>query len=387
MGNLISSLEISMTNPDRKSSLIKRHSRLFNALQDAELKAVVINPGPALTYLTGLHFHLSERPVVALFIPDQTPVIALPELEAGKLDQLPFDIQPYTYGEDPSTWGEVFRRAISSTGLRDSKIGLEPRRLRVLELRLLESAVPDVEFISAEGALASLRMIKDEEEQKNLRKAVEIAQNAMQATIPYIKAGKSERDIAAELTLQLLRHGSNPEMPFSPIVASGPNSANPHATPTDRILSPGDLLIIDWGAAYDGYVSDLTRTFAIGGVEAEFEKIANVVKSANEAGRKIAGPGLSAGDIDRATRKVIQDAGYGPFFIHRTGHGLGMEGHEDPYIYAENSLLLKAGMSFTIEPGIYLPDRGGVRIEDDVIVTEIGAESLSQLDRALFRID
>jgi Xaa-Pro dipeptidase len=376
-----------MLDPDQKSSINRRQSRLYDALQNMGLQAVALNPGPSLTYLTGLHFHLSERPIVAVFALDRTPVIILPELEAGTVNRLPFQIQPYTYGEDPSTWGEVFRQAISFTGLRDSKIGVEPRCLRVLELRLLEAAAPEGEYISAQGVLASLRMIKDEEEQKNMRKAVEIAQNAMQATIPHIKAGKSEREIAAELTLQLLRHGSNPVLPFSPIVASGPNSANPHATPTDRALSPGDLLIIDWGANFDGYVSDLTRTYAIGEVEAEFEKIASVVEAANEAGRKIAGPEVSAGNIDRATRAVIHNAGYGQFFIHRTGHGLGMEPHEDPYIYAENSLLLKAGMSFTIEPGIYLPDRGGVRIEDNVIITGTGAESLSQMDRALFRID
>jgi Xaa-Pro dipeptidase len=216
-----------------------------------------------------------------------------------------------------------------------------------------------------------------------MRQAVQIAQNALEATLPLIKIGMTERDLAAELTIQLLRHGSDPALPFSPIISGGPNSANPHASPSERTLQSGDLLVIDWGATHEGYVSDLTRTFAIGEIDEEYRKIHEIVQQANAAGRAAGKPGLACAEIDKAARKVIEDAGYGQYFTHRTGHGLGMEGHEDPYMRSDNQQLLETGMAYTVEPGIYLPGRNGVRIEDDVIVTEDGSESLSDLPREI----
>ncbi len=179
------------------------------------------------------------------------------------------------------------------------------------------------------------------------------------------------------------RHGSEPELPFQPIVAAGPNSANPHATPTDRPIQPGDLLIIDWGATHHGYFSDLTRTFAIGEVAPELAHITEVCLQANAAGRAAARPGIPAGEVDAAARKVIEEAGYGEFFTHRTGHGLGLDVHERPFIFGGNPDVLQPGMTFTVEPGIYLPHRGGVRVEDDVVITPEGARSLSDMPRAL----
>ncbi len=236
---------------------------------------------------------------------------------------------------------------------------------------------------SAEDSLAELRMRKDNEELSLMRKAVDIAQRALEKTLPTIQVGMSERQVASELTLQLLRAGSDSQMPFAPIVSGGPNSANPHATPSERPLAVGDLLVIDWGAYYEGYCSDLTRTFAIGEVDPEFKHIAEVVRLANDAGRQAAGPDVPAGQVDSAARAVIDGAGYGVFFTHRTGHGLGMQGHEAPYIRSGNSLRLKPGMTFTVEPGIYLPERNGVRIEDNVVITENGSETLSTLSREL----
>jgi Xaa-Pro dipeptidase len=183
-----------------------------------------------------------------------------------------------------------------------------------------------------------------------------------------------------------MRHGSDSEMPFSPIVATAPNSANPHAFPGDRQLAPGDILILDWGASVHGYLSDLTRTYAIEDVDPELENISSIVAQANAAAREFAAPGVTAGEVDRAARRVIESAGYGDYFIHRTGHGLGLESHEEPYISAGNSMELEPGMTFTIEPGIYLPGRGGVRIEDDVVITNEGSESLSDLPRDLARL-
>jgi len=201
--------------------------------------------------------------------------------------------------------------------------------------------------------------------------------------LPAIKIGMTEKELASELTVQLLRNGAESKLPFAPIVCAGPNSANPHAVPSERRLQAGDLLIIDWGATFDNYLSDLTRTFAIGEASPEYARIAQVVAEANQAGRDAATPGVPASLVDSAARQVIEKAGYGSYFIHRTGHGLGMEEHEEPYIRSDNTQLLLPGMTFTVEPGIYLPERGGVRIEDNVVITESGSESLSNFPREL----
>jgi Xaa-Pro dipeptidase len=172
-------------------------------------------------------------------------------------------------------------------------------------------------------------------------------------------------------------------MPFAPIVSGGPNAANPHASPSDRKIQRGDMLVVDWGAAYDGYISDLTRTFAVGEADAEFQKIHKIVQDANAAGRAAAKPGVPCAEVDKAARAVIERAGYGPFFTHRTGHGIGMEGHEAPYMRGDNMQLLEPGMAFTVEPGIYLPNRNGVRIEDNVVITADSADVLSDLPREM----
>lgn len=362
--------------PTRQAELVKTF--LSNGLD-----CIALNPGPSLTYLTGLTFHLMERPVVALFLPSQPPVFVLPKLEMAKLEGLPFEAQSFAFSDDPAEWPSIYAQAFQEVGLDGRKVGVEPTRMRYLELRLMERAAPKAQFFSGAEILSSMRMRKDEQEVSAMRTAAAIAQEALEATLPMIKTGITEREIASELTLQLLRAGSEPELPFFPIVSGGPNSANPHAAPSDRPLQKGDLLVIDWGAAYHGYISDITRTFAIGALEAEFQHIASIVLQANAAGRSAARPTVSAGEVDRAAREVIEKAGYGPYFFHRTGHGIGMEGHEEPYIREGSSLELQPGMAFTVEPGIYLPGRGGVRIEDNVVISPDGAECLTDLPRQL----
>lgn len=373
-----------MPNPPNQAQTniyVNRQKFLNQALQSKNLDAMALNPGASLIYLTGLPFHLSERPVIALFSPDQAVRLILPELEQAKLVDLPYPIQAYPYGEDPQSWVDSFRAALHAAELEAKRIGVEPRQLRLLEYRLLQQAAANGEYIAAEDAIADLRMVKDPAEITAMRKAAQIAQQALDATIPSIRLGMSERELAAELTLQLLRAGSDAAIPFTPIVSAGPNSANPHASPSNRLLQAGDLLVIDFGASYQGYVSDITRTFALGQVDQEYKHIAQLVLEANTDGRNFARPGVSAHEVDQAARAVITAGGYGAFFTHRTGHGIGLEAHEEPYIRQGNPLRLKPGMAFTIEPGIYLPQRNGVRIEDDVVITSDGLESLTDYPR------
>jgi len=362
---------------------ISRLEKLIDSLRTSGLDAVALNPGPTLVYLTGAQFHLMERPVVLLVAQGQTPAIVLPELEMLKVEQMPYPVQAFAYGENPSEWDAAFRKATQALGLDGKRIGVEPNRMRLLEFHYVKSGAPEADYPDASHVLGSLRLKKDKEEIETMRKAVKVAQVALEATIPLIKIGMTEKELAGELGMQLLRNGSGSELPFAPIVSGGPNSANPHASPTERKLQAGDLLVIDYGATVDGYISDITRTFAVGEVDAEYEKIHKIVQQANAAGRAAGKPGVPCAKVDEAARDVIEIAGYGEYFTHSTGHGIGMEPLEDPYMRGDNMQLLETGMAYTVEPGIYLPGRNGVRVEDNVVVTETGSESLSDLPREM----
>ena len=360
-----------------------RFTRLFSAMSSAGVEAIALNPGSSLTYLTGMTFHLMERPTVLLAVLPDLVGIILPRLEEGKLAHSSQSIQAFAFDDNPEAWPDVFRKACLALGVDGKNVGVEPERLRFLELSYLQKAAPNAHFASAAGILESLRMQKDASEVEKMRRAVKIAQDSLESALKLARSGMTEREFAAELTIHMLRNGADAEVPFAPIVASGPNSANPHASPSERPLTAGDLLVIDWGAYFQGYVSDLTRTFAIGDVDPQLREVARIVAEANAAGRAAARPGVLAGDVDRAARSVIERAGYGAYFTHRTGHGIGMEGHEPPYMFAENRLVLAPGMAFTVEPGIYLSGRGGVRVEDNVVITAAGCETLSDLPREL----
>ncbi|MCH8277086.1 MAG: aminopeptidase P family protein, partial [Bacteroidetes bacterium] len=247
----------------------RRQNQLRRAMIESNLSGFAINPGPSLTYLTGLHFHLSERPVVFLIPAEGRPSLVLPELESQKVSDAALDLASFTYTESLDNWAQAFDKGMQSAGLRRGSVGIEPRNLRVLELRFLEGAAPAVQFISGEQALASLRMHKEAEELDRMREATVIAEQALLDTLPSVREGVSERTIAATLIQHLLRNGSDGELPFQPIIAFGANSANPHAVPSDYEVKAGDLVLFDWGANYLGYFSDLTRMFALGEPEPE----------------------------------------------------------------------------------------------------------------------
>lgn len=363
----------------------KRIEALAGQLALSDLEWMALNPGPSLRYLTGLNFHLMERPLVFLVGKSGQVKVILPELERTKAANLPFDAEIIPFGDDPLTWNSVYKQALFEISGNSLRIGVEPTRLRFLELELLRQALPEAEIVDGSAALAELRMRKGSEELKAMQQAAIIAQNALLNTLETVKPGRSELEIAAELMVQLFREGSEAELPFAPIVSTGPNTANPHASPTDRVLQEGDMLLIDWGASFAGTFSDITRSFFCGDPNNEMKRIASLVEKANAAARLGGRAGMPAGKVDRLARDVITEAGYGDYFTHRTGHGLGMEAHEPPYIYQGNPLILESGMVFTIEPGVYLPGKYGVRIEDDVVVEDEGLRSLTDLPRKVMR--
>jgi len=360
--------------------------KLEKMMASSDIDVIALNPGPTLSYLTGLEFHLMERPTVLLISREKGMAIILPELEKAKLESVSYPIKTFFYGDNPDLWHASFSQACASLNITRQIIGVEPTRFRYLEFKFLQDTVANASFTSAENLLSLVRMQKDQDEINAMRQAALIAQNALLKTLAFAKIGMTEKEFAAELSLQLLQAGSDPEFAFQPIVSTGVNTANPHASPTDKKFEPGNFLLVDWGARFNGYCSDITRVFSIGSVPQQLTEIYEIVKLANLAGREISKPDITAGEVDRAARKVIEKSGYGEYFFHRTGHGLGLEAHEPPYIFGENNQFLKPGMTFTVEPGIYLPDLGGVRIEDDVVITETGAKSLTDFPRELQRI-
>jgi len=360
----------------------QRRERLTEQIVAHGLDGLALVPGPNLYYVSGIHTHMSERPIV-LFIPaDDDPAIIIPSLEAMKARDAGIPAGRVFDWDDAEGYHGAFQRACANLELADYMLGVEALHMRVLELQLLQRYAPGLQVAHAEPALSALRSVKDAAEIAAMERAIAVAEKALKRIASRIKIGLTERQIAAMLTQELLASGAD-SIAFGPIVCGGPNSASPHAAPGDRAIRPGDLLVVDWGVYVDGYPSDLTRTFAVGEIDDELRHIYDVVLAANEAARAAVRPGVTGQQVDRAARDVIEDAGYGEYFIHRTGHGLGLEVHEPPDMSPVNDAPIVAGNVFTIEPGIYLPGRGGVRIEDNVVATADGGRTMTSYPREL----
>jgi Xaa-Pro dipeptidase len=358
-----------------------RVSRLLEPMMRQGLDCVALVPGANLFYMTGLSFSLSERPIVAFFSVDDPPAIVVPKLEATKVEGTTLEIQLFSYTDERGP-AMAFQRACAALELAEARIGVEERHMRVMETRYLHRYAPDCDLIPADDVLAALRSCKGEDELAQMRRAVMVIETALRSILSQLQAGMSEREIAGLLMMEIYRAGGD-GIAFDPLVVAGPNAALPHLGPSDRPIGRGETIIIDCGAVVGGYASDITRTVALGGLPEEFFSIYQTVTQANGAGRAAVRPGVAAQAVDQAARDVIEAAGYGEYFIHRTGHGIGLEVHEPPYIVQGNRERLQPGMTFTVEPGIYLPGRGGVRIEDDVVVTDVGYESLTTFTREL----
>lgn len=359
-----------------------RLARLQTEIMAHGLDGIALVPGPNMTYISGMHTHLSERPIVLLLPADDDPAVVIPNLEAMKAEAAGIPAHRIFAWRDDEGYTGAFQQACAHLELSDYLLGVEAFHMRVLELELLQRYAPGLQTAHADPVMSALRIVKDAAEVAAMERAIDVAQRAMDALRPQIKIGMTEKEVARLLTRLLLEGGAD-SIAFGPIVSGGPNGASPHAVPTERPLQSGDLLVIDWGCFVDDYPSDITRTFAVGEIDPELRRIYRAVQLANQAGQQAAQPGVSGHNVDQAAREVIEEAGYGEFFIHRTGHGLGLEVHEPPYMMPGNDTPLAAGNVFTVEPGIYLPGRGGVRIEDNVVITADGARTLTTYPRDL----
>jgi Xaa-Pro dipeptidase len=361
----------------------ERISRLQTSLVAAGVDGIFIVPGANFYYLTGLNLFTWERTTL-LYIPAQgAPSAVMPKLEAPNArPHFPAEVEFFPWADGERALTAMVALAESKGLKKDGHYAVEALYMRVQEKWIIEEVLAGASFTNADPLVAALRMCKDRAELDCMIKASEITEQALRATLPMIKPGVTEGEIAIELKVQMLRLGSGP-LPKEPVVASGPRSSNPHTKTSDGKLEAGDLVMIDTGATYKGYAADITRTFAVAHLSDELRKVYETVKAANAAALAATRAGAECQLIDAAARKVIDDAGYGQYFIHRVGHGLGLEGHEYPYMVKGNRMKLEAGMVFTDEPGIYLPGVGGVRIEDNVAVTANGYELLNQFTKDL----
>src|SRR5258708_9542184 len=358
-----------------------RLEKLRSIAQHSNFDAVALVPGPTLMSRTGVSYPLSERPIV-LFTPTSgDPAMLIPTLEVPRIvDAAPFPIRFFSYSDNDG-YHPAYEQVCKALGLAGKRVAVEGLKMRVLEGQLLERYAEGCTVVSADDAVTSIRLYKEADEIAAMRKAIAVSEGALDSILDKIRVGMTEHQITNLLLNKMAELGSGGNA-FDPIVLSGPNSALPHGVPSDRRLQAGELLLFDFGTTFDGYPADITRVFAVGSLDDELRKVYDTVLAANEAGIRAVRPGVTAQDVDRATRKVITDAGYGKYFLHRTGHGLGLDVHEAANIVEGNTQVLEPGMVFTIEPGIYLADRGGVRIEDNVVVTESGADVLTTFPKA-----
>lgn len=358
----------------------ERIARLQQALKSERLACALIVPGPNLFYLTGLRMRMSERITMFVVPAAGEPVFIAPRLEAEKIREYTGvkDVFDYVDEAGPITAAE---RALAGLHVRGGRVGAEYRYMRLLERDLIERAAAPLGFRDIGAHIAEMRMVKDAEELAAMQRAAAIVDIGAAAAKAAIAPGVTEREVAAAVERAMLAAGAE-AVPFNTIL-TGPNGALPHGLTGDRPIREGDLVICDIGAEYKGYVADITRTYPCGKPEPKLVEIYRVVYEAQKNCREKVRAGMSGAQIDALARTVIARAGYGEYFIHRTGHGLGLEVHEEPYIVQTNTRPLSAGMTFTIEPGVYLPGIGGVRIEDDVVLTPDGCRVLTQSPREL----
>lgn len=350
--------------------------RLGRVREAAAGAGLVIVPGPELRYLVGPGHGSLER-LTALVIPaDGVPGLVVPALEAPGYDGLPLaelgiEVLPWRDGAD-----DPYRSAAERLGKPDRVAisdGMAARH--VLALR---DALPDATQSLAGPIVNTQRIRKDDSEVASLRAAA-AGIDRVHARVPeWLRAGRTEAEVGADIAAAIVAEGH--ELPDFVIVASGPNAASPHHALSDRVIEPGDVVVVDIGGPFpDGYNSDSTRTYSVGEPRDQDVRSAyKILQDAQQAAVEAVRPGVTAEQVDATARDLIAEAGFGEGFLHRTGHGIGLEVHEEPYIVAGNSLVLEPGMAFSVEPGIYFPGRWGARIEDIVVVTEDGVEPLNR---------
>jgi Xaa-Pro aminopeptidase len=354
-----------------------RVRRLQELMGERGVDAVLLTAGADMPYFSGYNAMPLER--ITAFVVGRVgePILFVPALEAPRVDRGDFEVVAWGETEEPIAL--VTKRLGSASAIA---VGDTMWSSFLLEF---QGVLGGVEWSVASDLTRELRMRKEPDEIDRLRRAAEATDRVL-ARIPVEVnfAGRTEGEVAADFARMVVEEGH--DRPWFTIIASGPDSASPHHETGGRIIERGDTVVCDFGGTIDGYCSDVTRTFVVGEPTEKQSEVHALVKAASEAGRAAIAPGVSCQEIDRAARQVIEGGGYGRYFIHRTGHGIGLEGHEHPYIVEGNALPLEPGMTFSVEPGVYIPGEFGVRVEDIVACVESGVDDLNRAERGLVEV-
>ncbi len=354
-----------------------RVRRLQQLMAERGVDHTMLSVGSDLPYFTGYEATPMERLTMFVVPAEGEPTMFIPLLEAPRVAAGEFEVVPWAETDDP-----VAMVASAASGSGEILVGDHTWSVFLLGL---QERLPGARWSPASSVTRTLRMRKEPAEIEALRGAAHGVDRVL-ARIPDQVgfAGRTEADVSRDLQRMTVEEGH--ELAAFAIVASGPNGASPHHSAGERVIEPGDMVVCDFGGRHHGYYSDATRTFVVGPPSTEQVEVHAVVAASNAAGHAAVSPGVVCQEVDRAARQVIDDAGYGEWFIHRTGHGIGLETHEHPYLVEGNDLALEPGMAFSIEPGIYLPDRFGVRIEDISACSDDGIDDLNQADRSLVEV-
>jgi len=364
--------------PFTSDDFARRMAHAATQAREAGLTGVLVAPGPDLEYLIGYAPGvIAERITMLVINVSREPAMIVPALERAGAADAPgaaaISLREWGDGEDPYAATARLLDADGRYAISDSAWAMH-----VLGL---QRALPTSSYVSMTDALPMLRAVKDADELERLAAAARAVDACFAEIVRVRFEGRREREMGAQLATLLREHGHS-RVDFT-VVGSGPNGANPHHELSDRVIERGDMVVLDFGGVKHGYESDITRTVHVGEPNEEEEEVFEVVRRAQQAGYEAVRPGVACQEVDRAARGVIAGAGYGEYFIHRTGHGIGLTAHEPPYMIEGEIQPLEPGMCFSIEPGIYLPGRFGVRIEDIVTVTEGGARRLNNSTREM----
>lgn len=356
---------------------LKEYQELAVALQ---VDGLALVPGPNFTRALGHSFMSHERPFVVVIPANGAPAAIVPNLELGSWQLVGFEGAVFDW-RDQDGYGQAFADLARQLPLK--RIAVEGQVMRVFVHHALKRAIPELEILDAEREISGLRMRKTAADIAAMEAAITISERALHAVLAQVEVGQTEKQIEAALIQALFAEGAD-DLAFSPIVAAGDNSARPHAhARSDYQIQDGDALLFDFGARKNGFCADITRTVFVGSVSEEGRAVYETVLRANLAGLDITRAGVTAHEIDDAVTGVLEASPYADRIKTKTGHGLGREVHEAPYVMRGNHQVLPAGTVYTNEPGLYAQGKFGVRIEDDVLITEEGYRSLTQFPNEL----
>lgn len=374
-----------IANESEEIKMSTRLNTLLKELHSNQLDSMLITSKANVYYLSNYYTDPHERVVAVYVSKSEDPLLIVPAMEINDAKDAGWSYHIIGYHDHENVW-DLFLKHLKKSGNLPQTLGLEHEQITLNRYEQIKRILPNIKTVDAQQILTDLRVIKNNEEYTKLKEAASLADFGIKTGINAIKEGISELEVIAKIEYELKKQGVQ-EMSFSTMALSGSKTASPHGTPGLDKISKGDFVLFDLGVVHKGYCSDISRTVAFHSITDEQKEIYNTVLAAEQKAIEASTVGTRIGNVDLAARNHIEQAGYGKYFTHRVGHGIGIDVHEHPSIHSNNELLLQKGMAYTIEPGIYVPNIGGVRIEDMVIVTENGVDVLTKAPKELLVVN